>query len=38
MICGFLGCAGAERNPVISTLPSLLTFNVAHGGAAEHVH
>ena len=23
MICGFLGCASAEGNPVISTLPSL---------------
>ena len=33
MICGFLGCASAEGNPVISTLPSLLTFNVEQGGA-----
>lgn len=37
MICGFLGCAGAERNPMISTLPPLLTFNVADGGAAEWI-
>ena len=37
MICGFLGCASAERNPVISTLPSLLTFNIAHDGAAEWI-
>ena len=37
MICGFLGCAGADRNPVISTLPPLLTFNVADGWAAEWI-
>jgi AraC-like DNA-binding protein len=37
MICGFLGCAGAERNPVIATLPALLTFNVSHGGTAEWI-
>ena len=37
MICGFLGCASAEHNPVISTLPPLLTFNIAHGGAADWI-
>ena len=37
MICGFLGCASAERNPVISTLPPLLTFNIAHDGASEWI-
>jgi AraC-like DNA-binding protein len=37
MICGFLGCVDAERNPAISTLPPLLTFNVAQGGAAEWI-
>jgi AraC-like DNA-binding protein len=37
MICGFIGCTGAERNPVIATLPPLLKFNVAHGGAAEWI-
>ncbi len=37
MICGFLGCAGAEGNPVISTLPSLLKLNVEQGGAAEWI-
>ncbi len=37
MVCGFLGCASAEGNPVISTLPSLLTFNVEQGGAAEWI-
>jgi AraC-like DNA-binding protein len=37
MICGFLGCASAEGNPVISTLPSLLKLNVAQGGAGEWI-
>jgi AraC-like DNA-binding protein len=37
MICGFLGCASAEGNPVISTLPSLLKFNPEQGGAAEWI-
>ena len=37
MICGFLGCADAECNPVISTLPPLLRLNVEQGGAAEWI-
>jgi AraC-like DNA-binding protein len=37
LICGYLGCAGAERNPVISTLPPLLKLNVEQGGAAEWI-
>src|SRR5437868_13337162 len=37
MICGFLGCASAEGNPVISTLPSMLKLNVEQGGAAEWI-
>jgi AraC-like DNA-binding protein len=37
MICGFLGCASAEGNPVISTLPSILKLNVEQGGAAEWI-
>jgi AraC-like DNA-binding protein len=37
MICGFLGCASAEGNPVISTLPSLLKLNVEQGGPAEWI-
>jgi AraC-like DNA-binding protein len=37
MICGFLGCASAEGNPVIATLPSLLKLNVEQGGAAEWI-
>ncbi len=37
MICGYLGCAGAEANPLISTLPPLLKLNVEQGGAAEWI-
>jgi AraC-like DNA-binding protein len=37
LICGFLGCASAEGNPVISTLPPLLKLNVEQGGAAEWI-
>src|SRR5215475_11017077 len=37
MVCGFLGCASAVGNPVISTLPPLLKLAVEHGGAAEWV-
>lgn len=34
MICGFLGCAKADGNPLLSTLPTLLKFNVERAGAA----
>jgi AraC-like DNA-binding protein len=37
LICGFLGCDGAEENPVISTLPSLLKLDAGQGGAAEWI-
>jgi len=37
MICGFLGCARAEANPVITTLPSLLKMNVEQGAASEWI-
>ncbi|MGA7454640.1 MAG: AraC family transcriptional regulator [Rhodoplanes sp.] len=37
MVCGFLGCASAEGNPVISSLPSLLKLKVEQGGAAEWI-
>jgi AraC-like DNA-binding protein len=37
MICGFLGCASTEGNPVLSTLPPLLKLNVEEGGAAEWI-
>ena len=37
VICGFLGYASAEGNPVLSTLPPLLKFNTGQGGAAEWI-
>jgi AraC family transcriptional regulator, alkane utilization regulator len=37
MICGFLGCASGEGNPVLSNLPPLLKLNVEQGGAAEWI-
>jgi AraC-like DNA-binding protein len=37
MVCGFLGCASAEGNPVLSTLPPLLKLNIDKGGAAEWI-
>jgi AraC-like DNA-binding protein len=37
MICGFLGCASAEGNPVLSTLPPLLKLSFEPGGAAEWI-
>jgi AraC-like DNA-binding protein len=37
MVCGFLGTASAEGNPVISSLPPLLKLNVERGGAAEWI-
>ena len=37
MVCGFLGCASSEGNPVISTLPPLLRFNVEQSGATEWI-
>ena len=37
MVCGFLGCASAEGNPVIATLPALLKLNVEEAGAAEWI-
>jgi hypothetical protein len=37
MVCGFLGCASAGGNPVISSLPPVLKLNVEQGGAAEWI-
>ena len=37
MVCGFLGCASAEGNPVISSLPPLLRVKLERGGAAEWI-
>jgi AraC-like DNA-binding protein len=37
MVCGFLGCAKGEANPVISSLPPFLKLNVEQGAAAEWI-
>ncbi|HXD44375.1 MAG TPA: AraC family transcriptional regulator [Pseudolabrys sp.] len=37
MICGFIGYAGTESNPLIPMLPRLLRFNVEQGPAADWV-
>jgi len=37
MVCGFLGCASTEGNPVISSLPLLLRVKLQQGGAAEWI-
>jgi AraC-like DNA-binding protein len=37
MICGFLGCADAAANPVLSTLPPLLRLNLAQDVGAEWI-
>jgi AraC-like DNA-binding protein len=37
MVCGFLGCDGAESNPVISTLPAMLKLSIEEAGAAEWI-
>jgi AraC-like DNA-binding protein len=37
LICGYLGSAGAESNPVIAALPSLLKLNVEQEGAVEWI-
>ncbi|HEY7296948.1 MAG TPA: AraC family transcriptional regulator [Xanthobacteraceae bacterium] len=37
MVCGFLGSASAQGNPVISSLPPVLRLNLEQGGAAEWI-
>jgi AraC-like DNA-binding protein len=37
MVCGYLGCASAKDNPVISTLPAMLKLNAEQGGAGEWI-
>jgi AraC-like DNA-binding protein len=37
LVCGFLGCDRAESNPVISTLPPVLKFNLEGGAAAQWI-
>jgi AraC-like DNA-binding protein len=38
LVCGFLGCEGADGNPLISTLPPALKLKIEKGAAAEWVH
>jgi AraC-like DNA-binding protein len=37
MVCGFIGCDGAESNPVLATLPPALKLSLEKGGAAEWI-
>jgi AraC-like DNA-binding protein len=37
MICGFIGYAGAETNPLMAMLPRVLKFNVEQGLAADWI-
>jgi hypothetical protein len=37
MICGFLGCDGAEDSPIISALPPALKLDLERGAAAEWI-
>ena len=37
VVCGFLGCASADGNPVLSTLPPLLKLSAEEGGKAEWI-
>jgi AraC-like DNA-binding protein len=37
MICGYLGCDGADGNPILSTLPSAFTLRVEDAGASEWI-
>jgi len=35
MVCGFIGCDGAESNPLLATLPPALKLSLKKGSAAE---
>ena len=37
MVCGFIGCDGAESNPVLASLPPALKLSLEQGGAAEWI-
>jgi AraC-like DNA-binding protein len=37
VVCGFLGCDGAEENPVISNLPAAIRLSIEEGGGAEWI-
>ena len=37
VVCGFLGCADRESNPVLASLPSILKLTLDEGSAAEWI-
>jgi AraC-like DNA-binding protein len=37
LVCGFLGCDGAQGNPVISTLPAAIRLSIEESGGAEWI-
>ncbi len=37
VVCGFLGCDGAQENPVISTLPAAIRLTIEESGGAEWI-
>jgi AraC-like DNA-binding protein len=37
LVCGFLGCASAQGNPVIASLPALLKLSIEEGTAADWI-
>ena len=37
LVCGFLGCEGADGNPVLLTLPAAMRLKMEEGGAAEWI-
>lgn len=37
VVCGFLGCDGAQENPVISTLPAAIRLSIEESGGAEWI-
>ena len=37
LVCGYLGCASAEGNPVLATLPTVLKLNIEQAGGAEWI-
>ncbi len=36
-VCGFLGCDGPETNPVLASLPAVMTLSLDDGAAAEWI-
>jgi AraC family transcriptional regulator, alkane utilization regulator len=37
LVCGFLGCDGAQGNPVISALPAAMRLSIEESGGAEWI-